>query len=355
MPAYKDIERNTWYCSFYFTDWTGKKRIKKKRGFETKREALAWERSFLEVKQGDVDMTFGEFWEVYKQDMKVRLRESTMITKSYIVELKILPYFKEKALMDIKPTDIRNWQNHLLQKGYKETYLKTVNNQLSAIFNYAVRYYGLKSNPCTVAGSMGKSKADEMNFWTKEEFDAFIKGVEDKPQSYVAFMVLFWTGMRVGELLALNCKCIDFENCTIDIKQSYQRINGKDIFTPPKTPKSVRTITIPVFLVDILRDYTNRLYGFLETDRIFHMTKHFLEHEMERGCKNTGVKRIRIHDLRHSHATMLIEMGTQILDVRDRLGHERVETTLNTYGHLYSDKQKKLADKLNNVYKGVKE
>jgi integrase len=352
LPAYKDEKRNTWYCSFYFTDWTGTKKLKKKRGFNTKREALAWERQFLEVKQADVDMTFGDFWEVYKQDMKVRLRESTMITKTYIVDLKVLPYFKDTPLCDIKATDIREWQNHLMKQGYKETYLKTVNNQLTAMFNYAVKYYELRQNPCSKAGSIGKSRADEMQFWTKEEFEKFIVGVSDKPQSYTAFMVLFWTGMRIGELMALSYQNIDFDNNTISIIKSYQRLNGKDVITPPKTPRSVRTVTMPVFLSEVLKTYVNRLYGLMSYDRIFHFTKYFLEHELMRGVKNTGVKKIRLHDLRHSHASMLIEMGTPILEVRDRLGHEKVETTLNTYGHLYPNKQTELADRLNAMYEG---
>lgn len=352
MPAYKDEIRNTWFCSFYYSDWTGTKKLKKKRGFATKREALAWERSFLEVKQGDIVMKFGEFWELYKKDMRNRLRESTMSTKEYIVELKILPYFRDKSLSEIKPSDIREWQNEIIKQGYKDTYLKTVNNQLNAIFNYAVRYYELKFNPCAKAGSIGKSKADEMSFWTRVEFETFIEGVKDKTQSYVAFMVLFWTGMRMGELLALNYNCIDFEGNTIDITRTYQRLQGKDVITEPKTPKSKRKVVIPQFLSDLIKDYVSHLYGYMPTDRIFHMTKYFLECEMKRGCKNTGVKKIRIHDIRHSHVSLLIDMGIPILEIRDRLGHEKIETTLNTYSHLYPNKQKELAYKLDEIYKG---
>ena len=351
MAVYKDEERGTWYCSLYYTDWTGARKLKKKRGFATKRDALAWERKFLEMQQADLKMSFGSFWEIYKGDMQVRLRENTMQTKKHIVETKLLPYFENLMMDEITAVTIRKWQNKLLQEGYKETYLKTVNNQLSAMFNYAVNYYGLKSNPCRKAGSIGKKHADEMQFWTKEEFDEFIKGVSDKPQSYASFMVLFWTGMREGELLALTYENVDFDKHTISIKQSYQRLNGRDVITAPKTPRSVRVISIPTFLVEVLKKYTDSLYGLQPKDRIFPFTKYFFSREMMRGCKSTGVKKIRVHDLRHSHATMLIEMGIPILEVRDRLGHERVETTLNLYGHIYPDKQKELADKLDNAYK----
>lgn len=303
------------------------------------------------MRQADITMSFACFWELYKKDMQVRLRENTMQTKLHIVESKILPYFKDLKLDEINAVTIREWQNQLLQQGYKETYLKTVNNQLSAIFNYAVNYYGLTSNPCVKAGSMGKKHADEMNFWTKEEFDTFITGVSNKPQSYVAFMVLFWTGMRIGELLALTSENIDFDKNTLAIKHSYQRIRGQDVITAPKTPRSVRVITIPDFLANILKDYTERLYGLQPKDRLFPFTKHYFTHEMARGCKNTGVKKIRVHDLRHSHATLLIEMGIPILEVRDRLGHEKVETTLNLYGHIYPNKQKELANKLDIIFK----
>lgn len=349
MPAYKDKDRNTWYCSFYITK-KGKRVIKKKRGFQTKREALEYERKFLEQYSGDLDdMTFESMWELYCKDMSVRLRENTMQTKIYIADLKILPYFGKMKLTEIKATHIREWQNELIMQGYKETYLKTISNQLSAFFNYCVKYYDLESNPARKAGSIGKSRADEMQFYTVKEFLSFVEAVSDKPQSEMAFKVLFWTGMRIGELMALTYSDIDFENNIIHITKSYQRLNGKDLITPPKTPKSVRDITIPETLKKELYDYVGRLYGLMPYQRIFPFTKHYLEAELKRGAKKSGVKRIRAHDFRHSHASALIEMGVPILEVRDRLGHEKVETTLNTYGHLYPNKQEAIAKSLDNL------
>ena len=125
--------------------------------------------------------------------------------------MKIIPYFKKKNMNEIKASDIRAWQNALMKKGYSETYLKTVNNQLSAIFNYAVRYYDLKDNPCRKAGSIGKSHAGEKEFWTKQEFKQFLVTVENKPETKMAFLLLYWTGMRIGELLALTYNDIDLE------------------------------------------------------------------------------------------------------------------------------------------------
>ena len=235
--------------------------------------------------------------------------------------------------------------------GYSPTYLKTINNQLSAIFNYAVRYYDLKSNPCAKAGSMGKSKAEEMDFWTGEEFRRFSDSVMNKRLSYMAFMTLYWTGMRLGELLALNPKDVDLEKRTISITKSYQRLGKKDVITPPKTPKSKRVITIPEFLAADIKDYMDSLYDLQENDRLFPITKYYLEHEMQRGIKESGVKRIRVHDLRHSHASMLIKLGFSPLEIANRLGHEKVETTLNTYAHLYPNKQTKLAERLDSEYR----
>lgn len=351
MKAEKDKKTGKWLIQYRYTDWQGKRRKSTKRGFATKREAEEWLRNFLITQKADFDMKFADFWKMYCADMETRLREYTMRTKKYIVELKILPYFGNKRVNDITAADIRQWQNELIKMGYSPTYLKTINNQLSAIFNYAVRYYDLKSNPCVKAGSMGKSKAEEMDFWTGEEFRKFIDSVMNKRLSYMAFMTLYWTGMRMGELLALNPKDIDLEKRTISITKSYQRLGKKDVITPPKTPKSKRVITIPEFLAADIKDYMDSLYDLQENDRLFPITKYYLEHEMQRGIKESGVKRIRVHDLRHSHASMLIELGFSPLEIANRLGHEKVETTLNTYAHLYPNKQTKLAERLDSEYR----
>ena len=199
MKAEKDKKTGKWLIQYRYTDWQGKRRKSTKRGFATKREAEEWLRNFLITQKADFDMKFENFWKMYYADMETRLREHTMRTKKYIVELKILPYFGNKRVNDITAADIRQWQNELIKIGYSPTYLKTINNQLSAIFNYAVRYYDLKSNPCVKAGSMGKSKAEEMDFWTGEEFRKFIDSVMNKRLSYMAFMTLYWTGMRMGD------------------------------------------------------------------------------------------------------------------------------------------------------------
>ncbi len=347
MPANKDPKNpDKWICQFYYTDWTGTRKKKYKRGFDTKHAAQEWERDFLKQHTADVGMRMGAFIDLYMEDITHRLRLSTIENKRYIIDLKIRPYFENKPLSSITAADVRKWQNELMDGNYSPTYLKAVHNQLTAIFNYAVKYYGLPSNPCHQAGSIGKKHADEMQFWTIDEYNQFIEAIKDKPRSFAAFQTLYYTGMRIGELMALTAADIDTDNGVITISKSYQRINGKDIITPPKTPKSNRTITIPKFLSDDLRAYIAQIFGLKDDDRIFPFTKAFLEHEMRRGCQLSGVKKIRLHDIRHSHASLLIEMGFSPLLIADRLGHEKVETTLNIYAHLYPSKQAEISDQL---------
>ena len=168
----------------------------------------------------------------------------------------------------------------------------------------------------------------------------------DKPISFYAFEMLYWCGLRLGELLALTSEDFDFEKKIVRVTKSYQRINGQDIVTDPKTPKSNRVIQMPDFLVAEIKEYLESLYGYDPQERIFPITKSFLHHEMNRGCKETGVKRIRIHDLRHSHVSLLIDLGFSAVAIADRVGHESIDITYR-YAHLFPTRQKDMANKLN--------
>ena len=192
MPATRDGK--TWRSQFYYEDWQGIRHKKNKRGFKTKAEAEEWERNFRQQQRKDLDINFENFVEIYFADMENRLRESTIKNKRYVFDLKVTPYFKKKKMCEIKTADIRAWQNELIKQGYAQTSLKSINNQLAALFNYAVRYYDLKDNPCRKAGSIGKSKADDMEFWTKQEFKQFLPSMDKKPEARMAFMLLYWTG-----------------------------------------------------------------------------------------------------------------------------------------------------------------
>ena len=333
MSVYKDGKTGKWRVIYRFTDYTGERKQTQKRGFETRREAVAWEHEQILKTQSSLSMTFGSFCEQYITDLKPRLKQNTWNTKEHILRTKIVPYFKNRKIAEIKSRDVVAWQNTLLgevdEKGkkYSQTYLKTVHNQLSAIFNHAMKFYGLRENPARQAGNMGKEERKEMLFWTQEEYRKFADVMMDKPLSFYAFEMLYWCGIREGELLALTPADFDFKAGTVTINKSYQRIKGKDVITDPKTPKSNRTIQMPEFLTEEMQEYLRMLYGAGDHDRIFTITKSYLHHEMDRGAKEAGIKRVRIHDLRHSHISLLIEMGFSAVAIADRVGHESIDIT----------------------------
>ena len=352
MPVFKNEDNKTYYVMLRYTDWKGERKQKCKRGFPTSTKAKEWEREFLQQKQADVDMPFDSFVELYTKDIQPRLKENTWITKESIIQKKILPYFAKRKLSEVTAKDIIDWQNEIRcikdknGKPHSATYLKTIHNQLSAIFNHAVRYYDLRLNPAAKAGNMGIEERKEMLFWTKDEYLKFADAMMDKPLSYYAFEMLYWCGLRVGELLALTPKDFDFEKGSVSINKSFQRLKGKDVITTPKTKKSNRVIKMPDFLCQEMKEYIKMLYGVKPTDRLFPISKQYLHHEMDRGAKGARVKRIRIHDLRHSHVSLLIDMGFSALAIADRVGHESIDITYR-YAHLFPSKQTEMATQLN--------
>lgn len=351
MAVYKEEKTNTWRVIYRYTDWTGEKKQTQKRGFKTKREAQAWEREQLHKVSADLDMTFASFFEQYTADMKTRIKENTWATKEHIIRTKLIPYFGKLKMSSITAQQIITWQNELMNykdekgKPLSPVYLKTIHNQLSAIFNHAIRYYGLQINPAQRAGNMGEEERKEMLFWTREEYTKFSEAMMDKPISFYAFEMLYWCGIREGELLALTPADFDFDKQTLRINKSYQRINKQDVITSPKTKKSIRVIQMPKFLCEEMQDYLKQLYGAESDSRIFPISKNYLHREMDRGCKETGVKRIRIHDLRHSHISLLIDMGFTALAIADRVGHESIDITYR-YAHLFPTRQTEMANKL---------
>jgi len=349
-----------WKVSCYYTDWTGERKRHVKRGFDTRKEALEYEHIFLDKKSKDINMSFGSFIDIYMEDVKPQLKKSTLANKGQLIKTHNRPYFQNLSLAEITSTHILQWQNELLQKldadgkGYADTYLRTINNQLTAIFNHAVKYYDLPKNPCYAFKKLGKSEAQEMLFWTKDEYLKFAEVMKDKPMSYYCFQILFWTGIREGELLALTRSDFDLEKRTLRINKTYQVVNGEEMITSPKTEKSNRTIELPQFLCDEMQDYFESIYKLTPDCRIFPVGKHYLHSEMNRGSKAAGVKRIRIHDLRHSSCALLIELGYSPIQIAERLGHE-CSTVTERYSHLYPSVQRNMADKLNDTFITSKE
>lgn len=357
MPSYYDEMRKSWYCKFYYTDYQGKQKQKKKRGFKLKRDAEQWERDFLQRVAGQPDMPFKELCALYLEDKRQHNKALTYETKKNRIDKWIVPVFGERPLNDITPADVRKWQGDLKnavgQRGrpLSEQYMFNLFTELSSLFNFAVRFYGLNSNPCHIAGNTVGHKNKSLSFWTLDEFSRFIDTFTPSDPFYAAFMLLYYTGIRRGELLALTRADIDFDAGTMTINKSYNFVDGRPVITPPKTEKSNRTVFLPRFLCQILSDYIGRIYDCQPDTRLFSViSRSALARHLEKGAAAAAVPRIRVHDLRHSHASLLIELGFSAILVSERLGHDSVTTTMNIYAHLFPSKQSEVAEKLDALY-----
>ena len=193
MPTYKDTKTGLWYCKFVYTDWTGNRKQKKKMGFKFQKEAKAYETEYLSKARATCDMLFSSFISLYMEDCKARLKPTTYAGKEFLINAHVTPFFGNMPLNAITATTIRKWQTELIANpnNYSNTYLKTIHNQVSAIFNFACKYYKLGENPARICGAMGKKNADSMQFWTLDEFKRFIVDVSDKIVSETVFNLLF--------------------------------------------------------------------------------------------------------------------------------------------------------------------
>lgn len=342
--TYKDEKRGTWYCKFYYIDWTGVRRQKMKRGFKLQRDAKEWERIFLEKQSGSPNMTFQALYQLYLEDIQSRLKRSSVNSKNQCVESRVLPFFKDKPINQITAADVRKWQNHLIEDGLKPTTQRNVNGQLNAILNFAVKYYGLPQNPCKVAGLIGSSKPKRMQFWTHEEFKTLIACVKN-PTHHVLYSILYYAGLRCGEALALTPADIDLEKKVIHVTKTFHRIHGEDVITSPKTSNSIRTVPIPDFLCDQIRAYIQGTYGVKKSDRLIPLVNTSIRIPLNNVCERAGVKQIRVHDIRHSHVSLLIEMGFPAILIAERIG-DTVDMVNNIYGHLYPNRHEEVADML---------
>lgn len=332
----------------WYKDYLGTRRKKHKRGFRTKAEARRWERDFLLKAEGSPHMLFKDFVDAYEADVRPGLKLSTWLTKEAIIRMKVLPHFGDMYLDEIRSTDIIAWRNALQSpsdlnggKTYAKSYIRTIENQMSAILNHAVRHYGLRATPFAQAGRTAKEPPVNVDFWTKDEYLRFSDAIMDKPGSFTAFEILYYLGLRMGEMLALTPGDFDFEAKTLRVSRNYQRLQGKDVITDPKTPKSRRVIAVPAFLVEEVEEYI-ALCGVADDERMFTFSKSFLHHEMRRGCALSGVKVVRIHDLRRSHVSLLIDLGFSALAIAERLGHEAIDVTFR-YADLFPGVQEDMA------------
>lgn len=354
MPAYYDKDQKSWYVAFKYKDWRGERKQKKKRGFKLKRDAEAFEREFLNKGVDSPEMTFASLCELYEEDAKVNLREDTYKNRYATIHNKLIPYFGKRIAAEITAGDIRKWQNEMKKyrsdKGepYKDTYLRSLNAQLSTIFNWGVQFSGLQLNPCKGTKQMGKKQADKMQILTIDQFNKVVEQVDARAKK-LAFEIMFWSGLRIGECLALTPADI-LDSKEISVSKTYHRRNGEDQFGPTKNGKA-RISPIPDFLYDDIKAYIAALYGIGAEDRIFYFTKSTLNRELSEAEKKAGVPEVRVHDLRHSHAALLVEMGCSIVLVAERLG-DTVKVASDTYAHLYPNKQAEIVGQMNALRNG---
>lgn len=348
VKSYKTKDGKTkWYAYLRYTDWTGKRRAKKKEGFDRKKDAQEYEREFLLKQERRCEMSFASLVQLYQEDADHRVRGTTRGTQDSIINTWLLPYFGKLQVDKIDAVTIRRWQNEMISainprtgRKYSPSYLRTLNSRLSSIFNYAVMYYGLRQNPCLPAGFMGKKRSGKMKFWTTAEFESAMEHVS-KWGFRVAFELMYWLGLRVGECLALTPSDI-LTTQVVRVNKTHHRVDGEDAAGPPKTENSIRDISMPPFLYEEVRQYIDALYEIEPEDRIFYFTHGTLNKELDRAAEAAGLQRIRIHDLRHSHAALLVELGYTIVAVAERLG-DTVEVAMSTYAHLYPDKMNIMA------------
>lgn len=347
MPTYKDEKTGKYYCKFYYVNWQGERKQKLKRGFDRQRDAKEWERVFLEQFARNPDISFESLYEKFKCFKENRVKKTTFSTQCFNIETHILPFFKGRIVSDIQTTDIIEWQNHILDQKFSATYSRIINSSLKMLFNYAVKYLGLTKAP--VIDQICKPKKRAVTIWTPEEYRVFAEAIKDKIEAYTFFEILFYTGMRKGELLALTLEDIDFKAKTISINKTLACSEGKYFAHSPKTPRSNRVIDVPQFLLDEISTYISHLYKPEPTQRLFQRAFTWPFHVLNSTCDKIGLKPIRIHDFRHSHASLLINLGANPLMIAGRLGHEDITMTMNIYAHLFQSHQKEILQKLENI------
>lgn len=279
-----------------------------------------------------------------------RLRPGTAQGKRCMFEQRIVPFFKGVSVGDVNALAVMEWETWLMSlrtrdgRPYSTAHLNTLTSQLSAMFNHMIRYHALATgNPALVAEAPEGREAVPKSVWTAREYLRFSDQMADRPHLHLAFELLFWCGLRRDEMLALTCDDFDLDHGTVRITKSLSRIGGRDVVGPPKTRQSNRVVTMPGFLVDEVADYFSWNRGASPAVRVLpKVTASTLGRALARGARDAGLQRIRIHYLRHSHASMLIEEGFSVLAIAARLGHSGQEIT-HRYMHPYSDADSKIA------------
>lgn len=361
----KKADNGTYYfrANLGYNPIIGKQIQKYRSGFKTKKEAreeysklvLTSTEELTEKKESISFQTFIE--ETYLPWYKTQVKESTYLNRRSTIQ-KHFAYFYKMATDEIEPIHVQNWQLELA-KEFSPNYIRIVQGMISIAFDRAVVLGIAKKNPSRMIGNI-KSKKTKVDFWTLEEFQKVIsllyKGDYYEHYLFTSFWLLFMTGMRIGEAAALQWSDIDFETELLSItKTLYYKSMDDYKFVEPKTQASVRTIYIDADTINELKAWREVQKKVLKNcDLVLSYngiptSKHTLPRALEKLAGLAGVHRIKIHALRHSHASLLISMGENPLLIKERLGHEKIQTTLGTYGHLYPNTNLEVAKKLTGI------
>ena len=303
-------------------------------------------------------LKFYELWQEYNSYMLVKFKEQSYRKIYSNFKNHILPYFKDFYLKDINQRIYLNWMLEIEKKGYKNSYNKNLYASLVMIFNYAIKFGYLEKNIPSLVGGFKRKKQElkNVNFWTLNEYEQFISVVDSKIYRLL-FDTLYFTGLRIGECLALTWN--DLKYNYIDVNKTISKEKNKDnnyTINSPKTMQSFRKVQIDDYLISNFNNLYNQkknLQGFSESWFIFGDTKPLsfttVTRKKDTYCLKARVKKIRLHDFRHSHATLLLSKGVPITVISQRLGHADTNLTLNTYSHLILQDVDEAVKLINNI------
>lgn len=343
MPVYKDTATKTYYFITRIKQNDGTVKQVKRRGFRTQKEAKLAEAQALIDQQDTNTLRFSQVANSYLEWYEKRRKQSSINVIKNIINNHLIIEFGDVKLEQITAKNVMLYQNKIID-AYSPDFLKKIHTTLSAIFNFAIKFHGFSGNPAQTAGNFEVEKIKRINFWEYEEFTQFIEHVDDL--LYRAFFTtLYYSGARKGELLAITWEDVIFEDKTIRINKT----NYNNQITAPKTKASIRDIMLPSFVMDLLLELKNAA-EYMKSDYVVFgqfydsISTTTLDRRYAKYIKASGVKRIILHEFRHSHASYLINKGVSPLVVSQRLGHSDVATTLNTYSHLYPSKQSEVVE-----------
>ncbi len=356
MPIYEDEERGTFYFVTRVPKRGGGTKPVKRRGFATKGEArIAEAKIITDAENGlleEEDPSFNYVADEYLEWYKRRRKESSYGKIESVIRVNIKPVFGKKKLRNISNRDIRRFQDDLIDSDFSVHHIKKIHQVLSAVFNFSITEEYTKVNPARLVGNVDLEESQHVNYWTLEEFKHFISIVDDHLYKTL-FMTLYYSGMRKGELSALTWVDVDFETNTISInKTAYNTI-----VTTPKTQSSIRKLEMPKYVMSMLKQLKNtkqpkqKLRYYVFGDFYDHLPATTLDRNYHMYLEKAKIKKIRLHDFRHSHASYLINKGAIPAVVAKRLGHKDVATTLNTYSHLYPSTEKEIISQMEDDFK----